>query len=777
MSDGTIIIDTLVNSNGLEKGVNGLGNLAKGGLGLLAKGVAVVGTAMIGAGIASIKLGSDLNEVKNVVDTTFGKNAGQINTWAKSAATSFGIGELAALQMNGTMGAMLKSMGMTGPETLKMSEGITGLSGDMASFYNIDTKDAFEKIRSGISGETEPLKELGINMSVANLSAYALAEGISKPYAKMTQGEQTTLRYNYLMKVTKDAQGDFAKTSGSLANQLRIAQLGVQNLGAAIGASLLPMATGAIKELNGMISTLKTAFDKNGFIGLARALGGVFSQLIVDIAAQAPKMIGIALLVIQSFVTGIQNNLPAITSAAVQVITSLITAFLTLLPQLLTMGLQIIGNLALGIGQALPILIPLAINCIMSLVNALITNLPLLLNAGLQILNGLSQGLITALPLLMTTGATTITSLVNSLLLALPQLIPAIINIIMGIVNMIIANLPQIVAIGIQLLIALATGIANALPMLIEKVPLIINSLSSAILSQLPKILMAGIQIIWILIKGIIAAIPTLIANLPQVILAIVNVMTLFNWIGLGKTLFAKLGQGLGSMGASIASTARSVASGAGNSILNIFKAGLSWGKNLMSSIGGGFSSMGGFLSSSARSVGTGALNAIKGAFSGGLNIGKNLIMGIWNGIGNMKGWILSKIGGFAGSIIQGIKSAFDIHSPSGIMRDLIGKNLVKGIGVGIDVETPNLEKDIDKNLAGLTTKMQATVGYETAKTTTMVAAQHNYKVEGTTTANESSKSSNNQTFIAKLIVDGKEFTQTVVAPNQGVLTSWGDGR
>lgn len=755
ISDGTIVIDTLVNSNGLEKGVNGLGNLAKGGLGLLAKGVAVVGTAMVGAGIASIKLGSDLNEVKNVVDTTFGKNAGAINTWSKNAATSFGIGELAALQMNGTMGAMLKSMGMTGPETLKMSEGITGLSGDMASFYNLDTKDAFEKIRSGISGETEPLKELGINMSVANLNAFALAEGLSKPYAQMTQGEQTTLRYNYLMSVTKDAQGDFAKTSESLANQLRIAQLGVQNLGAAIGAALLPMATGAIKELNGMIGTLKTAFDKNGFTGLAGALGGVFSQLIVDIAAQAPKMIGIALLVIQSFVTGIQNNLPAIATSAVLIITSLVTGFLSLAPQLLSMGLQIIVNLVTGIAQALPQLMTTGSTTITSLVNSLMIALPQLITAAISIIQTLAIGLITALP----------------------QMIPAILNIIMGIVNMIIANLPQIVAIGIQLLIALATGIANALPMLIEKVPLIINSLSSAIFSQLPKILMAGIQIIWILIKGIIAAIPTLIANLPQVILAIVNVMTLFNWIGLGKTLFAKLGQGLGSMGASIASTARSVASGAGNSILNIFKAGLSWGKNLMSSIGGGFSSMGGFLSSSARSVGTGALNAIKGAFSGGLNIGKNLIMGIWNGIGNMKGWILSKIGGFAGSIIQGIKSAFDIHSPSGIMRDLIGKNLVKGIGVGIDVETPNLEKDIDKNLAGLTARMQATVGYETAKTTATVAAQHNYNVEGTTTANESSKSSNNQTFIAKLIVDGKEFTQSVVAPNQEVLNDFYKGR
>ena len=755
MSDGTIIIDTLVNSNGLEKGVNGLGNLAKGGLGLLAKGVAVVGTAMVSAGIASVKLASDLGEVQNVVDTTFGKNAGQINTWAKNAATSFGIGELAALQMNGTMGAMLKSMGMTSPETLKMSEGIVGLSGDLASFYNLDTKDAFEKIRSGISGETEPLKQLGINMSVANLTAYALAEGIKKPYKEMTQGEQTQLRYNYLMKATKDAQGDFTKTSNSLANQLRIAKLGVQDLGASIGTMLLPMANAAIKELNGMTSTLKTAFDKNGFTGLAGALGGVFSQLIVDIAAQAPKMIGIALLVIQSFIKGIQTNLPTIASAAMDIVISLTMGFLNLLPQIINIGLQLITSLVIGILQALPLLMATSSATITSLVNSLMIALPQLITAAIGIIQTLATGLISAMP----------------------QMIPAIIGIVMGIVDMIIANLGIIIDVGIELLVALAEAIVSALPMLIEKVPQIINSLSDAIYAQLPKILKAGIDIIWMLIKGIISSIPTIIANIGPIILAIVNVITLYNWASLGKSVFTKLGQGLSSMASSIASTARSVAQGGGTAILNIFKGGLSWGKNLISSIGGGFSSMGSFLASSARTVGTGALNAIKSAFTGGLDIGRNLITGIWNGIGNMKQWILNKIGGFAGSIISGIKSAFDIHSPSGIMRDLIGKNLVKGIGVGIDVETPNLERDIDKNLAGLTAKMQATVGYETAKTTAMVAAQHNYKVEGTTTANESSKSNNNQTFIAKLIVDGKEFTQSVVAPNQGVLNDFYKGR
>lgn len=755
MSDGTIVIDTQVDSNGLEKGVNGLGNVAKGGLGLLAKGIAVVGTALAGAGIASIKLASDLGEVQNVVDTTFGKNAGKINTWAKSAATSFGIGELAALQMNGTMGAMLKSMGMTSPETLKMSEGIVGLSGDLASFYNLDTKDAFEKIRSGISGETEPLKQLGINMSVANLSAYALSEGIKKPYKEMTQGEQTQLRYNYLMKATKDAHGDFAKTSESLANQLRIAKLGVQDLGAAIGTMLMPMANGAIKELNSMVETLKTAFDKNGFTGLAGALGGVFSQLIVDIAAQAPKMIGIALLVIQSFVTGIQNNLPVIATSAVQIITSLLTGFLTLLPQLLSMGLQIIVNLVTGIAQALPQLMTTGSTTIKSLVNSLVVALPQLITAAIGIIKTLATGLIGAIP----------------------KMIPAIIGIITGIVDMVIANLGTIIDIGIELLLALVQGIMDSLPMLIEKVPQIINSLSDAIFAQLPKILKAGLQILLMLIKGIISAIPTLIANLPAVILAIVNVITLYNWASLGKSVITKLGDGIRSMASNAASIAKGVAEGAGNAITGVFKSGLSWGKNLISSIGSGFSSMVSFLGNSARSVATGALNAIKSAFTGGLDIGKNLITGIWNGIGNMKQWILNKIGGFAGSIISGIKAAFDIHSPSGIMRDLIGKNLVKGIGVGIDVETPNLQKDIDKNLSDLTAKMKSTVDYETANTTAKVVAMHDYTFnKDKANPDDTSGNKANTTITVPVYIEGREVARAV-APYQEELEGYYQGR
>ena len=109
-----------------------------------------------------------------------------------------------AKKYTSTLGAMMKSSGLTGKAVTSMSTDLAGLAADMASFYNLDFETAFEKIRSGISGETEPLKQLGINMSVANLEAYALSQGITKSYESMTQAEQVTLRYNYLMQATRD---------------------------------------------------------------------------------------------------------------------------------------------------------------------------------------------------------------------------------------------------------------------------------------------------------------------------------------------------------------------------------------------------------------------------------------------------------------------------------------------------------------------------------------------------------------------------------------------
>ena len=210
-------ISNLVNrSSGLKTASSNVGSFIKTVLGFKAASAVMskFSEAMGGKGI--LEIGSDIAEVENVVDVAFGSMADQAYKFASTATKQFGLSELAAKNYSGTMMAMLNASGVAQESAAKMSTTLAGLAGDLASFYNIDTDTAFYKIRAGISGEIEPLKQLGINLSIANLQEYALSQGITTAYNSMTQAQKTMLRYNYIMSVTSAQQGDFARTAGRL---------------------------------------------------------------------------------------------------------------------------------------------------------------------------------------------------------------------------------------------------------------------------------------------------------------------------------------------------------------------------------------------------------------------------------------------------------------------------------------------------------------------------------------------------------------------------------
>lgn len=235
-----------------------LANMAVNGINSIIDGVT-------GSIDESIGLASDLKETQNVVDVTFEDSASTINKWAQEALNAYGITETKAKQYSSTLGAMMKSMGIADDQVLQMSMDMAGLAADMASFYNLDHDTAFEKIRSGISGENEPLKALGINMSVANLNAFALEKGMNKAFDKMSQAEQATLRYQYLLEATKDAQGDFARTGDSFSNEMRKLQTNLDRIKTEFGKGLLGVVTPAISLLNNVLSDKsyqQTAIEK-----------------------------------------------------------------------------------------------------------------------------------------------------------------------------------------------------------------------------------------------------------------------------------------------------------------------------------------------------------------------------------------------------------------------------------------------------------------------------------------------------------------------------------
>jgi hypothetical protein len=259
--DGSIRIDTSINSKGFNAGAKQITNGISGITSSLKRMAVAVGiafgvAAIVNFGKRAVDIASSLIEVQNVVDTVFGDMSDQIGDFAASAIENFGLSELSAKRFSSTMGAMLKSMGFRDQELIDMSTTLAGLAGDMASFYNLDAQEAFDKLRSGISGETEPLKQLGINLSVANLEAYALSKGITASYNSLSEQSKALLRYNYILSVTGDAQGDFAKTSGSWANQTRILSERWKEFLGIMGNGLIQALTPALKYLNMMVSAL-----------------------------------------------------------------------------------------------------------------------------------------------------------------------------------------------------------------------------------------------------------------------------------------------------------------------------------------------------------------------------------------------------------------------------------------------------------------------------------------------------------------------------------------
>ena len=191
---------------------------------------------------SALELASDLEEVQNVVDMTFGSMSDSVNKFSKNAISQFGLSETIAKRYSGTFGAMAKSFGFSTEEAVKMSTALTGLTGDVASFYNLESDVAYTKLKSVFTGETESLKDLGIVMTQTALDQYALEQGYSKTTKEMTEQEKVALRYKFIMDKLSIASGDYARTSDSWANMTRTAKLELQSLAAEIGSELMPAA-------------------------------------------------------------------------------------------------------------------------------------------------------------------------------------------------------------------------------------------------------------------------------------------------------------------------------------------------------------------------------------------------------------------------------------------------------------------------------------------------------------------------------------------------------
>lgn len=269
-SVGQIGLDLVVNKNGFDKQMQSIQGIAKKAGATLAAAFSVKKIADFGK--KCLELGSDLSEVQNVVDVTFPKMTAKVDEFAKSAAASFGLSETMAKRYTGTFGAMAKAFGFTEKQAYDMGTTLTGLAGDVASFYNLSQDEAYTKLKSVFTGETESLKDLGVVMTQTALDAYALANGFGKTTQQMSEAEKVALRYSFVQDQLSAAQGDFARTSDSWANQMRILKLQVESVMSTIGQGLINLFTPVIKIINTVISKIATL--ANAFKALTELLTG-----------------------------------------------------------------------------------------------------------------------------------------------------------------------------------------------------------------------------------------------------------------------------------------------------------------------------------------------------------------------------------------------------------------------------------------------------------------------------------------------------------------------
>ena len=230
------------------------------------------------AGGAAIKMAASFQESLNKVDVSFKDSSKEVKDFAKTTLRQFGIARGTALDMAALFGDMSTSMGLTTSEASKMSRSLVGLAGDLASFKDMNIEEVTTALAGVFTGETESLKRLGIVMTQVNLENFAQQKGIQKTVKEMTQAEKVTLRYQYIMSKTVNAQGDFARTSGGAANQMRIFQQSMKELGTNIGNIMLPLFTDFVKKANSIVSV---------FMGMSQE-SKIFALQIAGVAAAIP---------------------------------------------------------------------------------------------------------------------------------------------------------------------------------------------------------------------------------------------------------------------------------------------------------------------------------------------------------------------------------------------------------------------------------------------------------------------------------------------------------
>jgi TP901 family phage tail tape measure protein len=810
MSDGSIVIDTSIDNRGAEKGLKNLSGLA--GTALKGVGIAIagVGTALLGIGAYAISVGTKFEAGMSKVKAISGATADDMTKLADKAKEMGATTKFSATESADA----LQFMALAGWKTTDMLEGLPGIM-NLAAASGEDLGAVSDIV-------TDSLTAFGMKASESAHFADVLAKASSNSNTNVSMLGESFKYVAPLAGALGYSVEDASIALGLMANS----GIKASQAGTSLKTALVNMAKPTSK--------MKAVMDKYNLSlsnsdGTMKPLAQVTNELRskmggLDKATQAAaaatlfgkESLAGMLAVINASpkdyekLTGAINNADGAAEKMAATMNDNLQGQMTLMGSALEgLGLQIYEKMEGPLKEAAKTAIESIGNIAKSLTDGELSGSVDKLAEGFgNLITKIAEGVETWLPRIITAftwvmdNSNTIATGIIAIGTALMVLNVA--NMVMGLVKAFRdaqAILPgltaaqwlyntSIMALGGPVIIIIAVIAA-----LVAAVVYLWNTnddFRAAIISIWDSILDKGKEVWeWLVdffkvdIPNAFNAVKDFFNNFPTVVSELViNIMKFFNELP-GKLGYA-LGFAIGTLikwGVNVLSwIATTVPKMIGNIIkfylslpgkiatvfVDVLNKIIEWGTNI---------------ASWAANTLPGIVTDIVGFFldlpGDMIDIGVNVVKGLWNGMKSMISWLGSKVSDFAGGIVSGMKGALGIHSPSKVVGDEVGKFIPSGIGLGIDKAMPNLQKDIQDNMSDLTAKMRATVDFETAKTTAKVVSKHEYvsNENDQSNVNKSDKKSINPTIIAKLIVDGKEFTQTVVAPNQEVLNDFYKGR
>lgn len=636
--DGSLKFDTEISEKGFNKGIKNLGNIAQGGLKVLAGSVAGIAAGFGVMTKSALDSFASLEQNIGGVETLFKDSAQKVIDSAENAYKTAGLSANAYMETVTSFSAsLLQSLGKD-----------TEKAADYADRAIIDMSDNANKM--GTSMEMIQNAYQGFaKQNYTMLDNLKLGYGgtASEMYRLLQDAANLNEEFASTAKFSMDSKGHLEANFADITEAIHIVQTEMGITGTT--------AKEASETISGSIASAKGAFDN--------FLNGTGS----------PEALA------ESMVTAGKNVLRGLGE--------IVPRLLQTLPEV---GKLIQENLVNSLsGDSMQKIVEAGKNAVMSLIDGMLASVPTIIPVALNFVKLIADTVITNVPTLIQKGYELLSNLVDGFVKAIPEALPKILDFVQGIGDKLAEAAPILIQKGFELLQKLVEGIITAVPILISRVPEIISTFANIINDNFPTILMKGAQLLGQLVLGLIQSIPTLIANIPKIISAIVDTLMAFQWLNLGRGIIKFLGDGIGAMKDFVVKKGFEILIGLKNTLMNLPSTLANIGRTAVSGLGNAISAGISWVKNAAGNIVSAIVNTIKSIPGRMLSIGKDIVKGLWNGISDMTGWVIDKIQGFGESVLGGIKDFFGIHSPSRVMRDEVGKYMAQGVGVGFEKNIP----------------------------------------------------------------------------------------